>query len=281
MAFWTRKQWLKNLAGLLLLPVALFMLFRWLEHSLVYQPSATLGATGAELNRPFQEVFFPSRDGTLLHGWFFPADKDSSRAHLTILFCHGNGGNISHRLDAYAALLDLGLNVFAFDYRGYGRSAGRPGEEGTYQDAQAAHAWLRQKGFVAPSIIAFGESLGGGVVSELALREQIGGLVLQSSFTSVTAVGAEAFPWLPVRSLGTIKYDTRSKLPRLRVPLLVMHGRADSVIPFHHGEENFAAANESKLFWELPGDHNDPVNAYRESFMEGMQKFLKMIGATR
>ena len=113
-------------------------------------------------------------------------------------------------------LLATGVNVFVFDYRGYGRSQGRPSEEGTYRDAQAAYQWLRQKGFPGTNIIAFGESLGGGVAAELAVRETVGGLVLQSTFTSIPDMGAELFPWLPVRWLGTIRYDTRSKLPRLQ-----------------------------------------------------------------
>jgi hypothetical protein len=211
-----------------------------------------------------------------LNGWFFPAATNSPRAQFVVLLCHGNAGNISHRLDTCAALLATGVNVFVFDYRGYGRSQGRPSEEGTYRDAQAAYQWLRQEGFPGTNIIAFGESLGGGVAAELAARETVGGLVLQSTFTSVTDMGAELFPWLPVRWLGTIHYDTRSKLPHLKVPVLVMHSPADGLVRFHHGQTNFAAANEPKLFWELKGDHNDPL-ADTPHFIEGLEKFFSLI----
>jgi fermentation-respiration switch protein FrsA (DUF1100 family) len=197
-----------------------------------------------------------------------------------MLVCHGNAGNISHRLDTCIALLATGVNVFVFDYRGYGRSEGRPSEEGTYRDAQAAYQWLRQKGFPGTNIVAFGESLGGGVATELAVREPVGGLVLQSTFTSIPDMGAELFPWLPVRWLGTIRYDTHSKLPRLKVPVLVMHSPADELVGFHHGQRNFAAANEPKLFWELRGDHNNPL-ADTKHFIAGMEKFLTLIEADR
>src|SRR2546430_1829008 len=113
----------------------------------------------AELGRPFEDVTFAAKDGTKLNGWFFPSNTNSSRSHLAVLLCHGNAGNISGRLDMCAALLATGVNVFAFDYRGYGRSEGRPGEEGTYLDAQAAYHWLQQKGFRGEPIIAFGESM--------------------------------------------------------------------------------------------------------------------------
>ena len=269
------KTLLKLLAACLLI----VLMFRWFEHSQVYHPDRVLTSTGAELGRPFEDVSFKAGDGAELNGWFFPAGTNSPRRHLAVLVCHGNAGNIGHRLDTYAALLATGVNVFAFDYRGYGRSRGRPSEEGTYRDAQAASAWLRQKGFAGTNIVAFGGSLGGGVAAELAVRETVGGLVLQSTFTSVPDMGAELFPWLPVRWLGTIRYDTRSKLPRLHVPVLVMHSPADEMIGIHHGKANFAAANEPKLFWELQGDHNNPL-ADAQRFIAGLEKFLGMVDGT-
>ena len=240
-----------------------------------------MDANGSELGRPFEDVHFQTADGLKLNGWFFPADKDSSRQHFVYLLCHGNAGNISHRLEHVAALLETGASVFIFDYRGYGRSEGRPSEDGTYLDGQAAHQWVRQRGFAATNIIVLGESLGGGIASELALREPSGGLILQSTYTSVTDLGAELFPWLPVRWIGTIKYDTRSRLPRIKVPLLVMHSRADGLIGFPHAEKNFAAANEPKMFWEISGKHNRFLEGDRARYLEGLNKFLVRIEAAR
>jgi len=232
---------------------------------------------GRELKRPFEDVCFHATDGTELNGWFFPAERNSGRADLVFLICHGNAGNISNRLDHCAALLETGANVFVFDYRGYGLSMGRPDEEGTYQDVQAAWRWLRQKGFAPSGIIALGESLGGAVATELAVREVVGGLILQGTFTSAPDLGAEFFPWLPVRRLARIKYDTLGKLPRIHIPVMVIHSREDGLIPFHHAEQNYAVANEPRIFWEIPGDHNEFVFADRKRYLEGIIRFMNRI----
>jgi uncharacterized protein len=271
---------LKAVVELLVACLLLGVMFRWFEQYQVYHPARAVTATGAELGRPFEDVSFSARDGVKLNGWFYPAFTNSPRAGLVILLCHGNAGNIGDRLDACRALLATGVGAFLFDYRGYGRSQGRPSEEGTYLDAQAAYQWLRQRGFPATHIIALGESLGGGVAAELASREALGGLVLQSTFTSIPDVGKELFPWLPVRLLATIRYDTRSKLPRLNMPVLVMHSRDDEIIPFHHGQRNFAAANEPKLFQELSGFHNIAPDT-RGAYVDGLEKLLVMIEAQR
>ena len=135
-------------------------------------------------------------------------------------------------------------------------------------------AWLRQRGFA--KIIAFGESLGGGVASELALRETVAALVLSSAFTSIGDIGAELFPWLPVRRFQTIKYDTLAKLPRIKVPVLVMHSREDEVVGFRHAERNFAAANEPKLFSETRGLHNETLALDPGSYLTGLEKLLAL-----
>jgi pimeloyl-ACP methyl ester carboxylesterase len=256
-------------------------MLRWFEHRQVYQPGRRLlESTGAELGRPFEEAHFRADDGVALHAWFYPASPDSARAGLAVLVCHGNAGNISHRLDICSALLETGVAVFLFDYRGFGRSQGRPSEEGTYRDAQAAHRWLQQKGFAPERILALGVSLGGGIASELARREPLAGLALQNTFCSIPAIGAELYRWLPVRWICRIKYDTCSRLPKLHLPVLVMHSRHDELIGFHHARKNFAAANEPKLFWELAGEHNDPL-ADRANFIEGIEKFLQLVESTK
>jgi fermentation-respiration switch protein FrsA (DUF1100 family) len=252
------------------------MLFRWFEHSRVYHPSRQLEATGAELGRPFENVFFKTSDGVELNGWFYPAAANAPYGQFAFLNCHGNGGNISNRLGLYQALLALGANVFSFDYRGYGASQGKPTEEGTYLDAQAAYQWLRKKGFAGKNIIVYGESLGGGIASEVCAREETGGLILQSTFTSLPDIGAELYPWLPVRLIGRIRYDTRGKLPRLKIPVLVMHSRDDGLIGFRHSQENFAAANEPKFFSELRGGHSDQAWE-APGFKSAIEKFLEAV----
>jgi fermentation-respiration switch protein FrsA (DUF1100 family) len=275
-----RKKAVRASITLVVSCLLIFLMLRWFEHSQVYHPSRFISTSGADLGRPFQDVTFKAVDGVELNGWFFPADTNSTRSRLAVLLCHGNAGNIGGRLDTCAALLQTGVNVFVFDYRGYGRSHGRPSEEGTYRDAQAAYQWLRQQGFSGTNIIAYGESLGGGVAAELAMRERAGGLVLQSTFTSIADMAAELFPWLPTRWLGTIRYDTYSKVPRLNVPLLVMHSPADEIVPFRHGQKNFARAGEPKLFCELAGSHNTPL-ANRRQFINGINKLLELVELQR
>lgn len=254
------------------------MLIRWFEHSQIYHPQRQHDATPDSLGHPCEEVYFG--ETPKLHGWFFPARTDSPRRHLAILVCHGNAGNISHRLDLAAIFLQTGASVFLFDYRGYGRSTGRPGEEGTYRDAEAAYDWLRQKNFAGKHIIAFGESLGGAIATELASRRETGGLILENTFTSVVDLGSELFRWLPVRYLCSIRYHTISKLPRLKTPVLIMHSRADALIGYHHAEKNFAAALEPKMFHEVQGGHCQAVAVDRENYFNGVEQFLQLIEKT-
>jgi uncharacterized protein len=259
--YWNRRNVIKNAAGVVLLPVLLYVMFGWFEQKQVFHPSTRLDASGADLGQPWEDVHFKASDGTRLNGWFFPSQQQTSTPgeRLVVVLCHGNAGNISHRLGTYQLLLNSELSVFAFDYRGYGRSSGTPSESGTYLDAEAAYDWVRAKGFPPESILVYGESLGGAVATELALRRPVRALMLVSTFTSIPDIGAELFPFLPVRLLSTIRYDTLSKLPRIKVPVLIMHSKADSIVGFQHSQKLFAAANPPKMRWELIGDHNDAL----------------------
>jgi fermentation-respiration switch protein FrsA (DUF1100 family) len=264
----------KILVALCLAPFAFVLMLRWFEHRQVYHPTAEWDEDPASLGVPFESVEIGAADGPRLSAWFFPAPTNSPRQDLAVLVCHGNGGNISHRLELYRLLLDVGINVFAFDYRGYGRSEGKPSEEGTIRDAQAAHVWLVRRGFAPGRIVGFGESLGGGVVTQLGRREPLGGLVLQSTFTSTPDIGAELFPFLPVRWLARIRYDTCKTLPEIHCPVLILHSRTDDLIPFHHAERNLAAANAPKRLVEIEGGHNDPIDANRARFLDAVRGFI-------
>jgi hypothetical protein len=253
------------------------MLLRWFEHKQVYQPSSRHVSQPTDLGVPAEDVTFTTSDGVALNGWFFSSQPTHPRARWVILYAHGNAGNISHRLGVCEALLETGPAVFIFDYRGYGESAGRPNEEGTYLDAQAAHLWLVDRGFTPHHIVALGKSLGGAVAAELALREPLGGLILQNTFTSIPDVGADIFPFLPVRTLARIRYDTAAKLPRVHVPVLILHSREDTMMPFRHAETNFAAANEPKQLTELRGDHNDTFDRSRDTFVSAIDGFLRAL----
>ncbi len=269
------------LTALALLALA-YGLLRLFERVAVYHPYRRFDASPADFRLPFEDVWLTARDGVRVHGWFLPAPTNAppDQARLAVLVAHGNGGNISHRFALYGLLHALGLDVLAFDYRGYGRSEGRPNEEGTYLDAEAAADWLEARGFPRARILALGESLGGGVVSELARRRPgLGGIVLQSSFTSIPDVGAERYSFLLPRLLASIRYDTRARLPELGLPVLILHGREDTLIGFHHAEANFAAASGPKWLRETAGDHNDPPDLDRAGYLAAWPEFLAAVAA--
>jgi alpha-beta hydrolase superfamily lysophospholipase len=272
----TRKRW-KRLAVAGTVCLILLMFLRAFEHDNVYHPSAELDARLGDVGIPGEEVWLTTADKLRLNAWFFPAPKDSARARYAVLFAHGNGGNISHRLGIYELWHGLGVNFLAFDYRGYGLSAGEPSEKGTYKDAQAAYDWLIGKGFKPEHIIMLGESLGGGIASWVAVENKVGALVLQSTYTSVPNLGKELFPFLPVHQLASIHYNTLERLPKIKVPVLILHSRSDTLIRFHHAEQNFKAANEPKRLHETLGDHNETLFAGAELYREGVEKFLQTL----
>ncbi len=250
------------------------VVLRWFEHRQVYHPSRSLNATGRELGRPVEDVWLTAEDGVRLHAWYFPAQESSPAKQHVWLLLHGNAGNITHRLLHAKLLLETGCAVFMPDYRGYGQSEGNPSEPGTYLDAQAAFDWLVERGFQPGSILVIGESLGGGVASELAMCRPVGGLVLLSTFTSIIDIGSELMPWFPVRRLGSIRYDTLGKLPGVGCPVLILHSRGDHLIGFHHAERNFAAAKEPKRLVELRGDHNELPASDAASYRRALDEFV-------
>jgi hypothetical protein len=238
---------------------------------LVYFPSRALdGGTPAALGLAYQDVALTSADGVRLHAWWVPA----AAARRSVLFLHGNAGNISHRLDKLAVLAGLDCSVFLLDYRGYGRSAGVPDEEGTYRDADAAYAWLRSRGLAAGSIVAYGESLGGSIAADLAARQPLGGLILESAPTSILAVAQHHYPLLPVGWFLSVRYDALARLPRVHAPLLILHSPGDEIVPFAMAEALLAAAPGRKRLVRLAGGHNDGFVVAAEVYQAALRAFL-------
>lgn len=272
------------LLGFKLAAVAAFLwlFFRWFEQRTTYHPTPGWMVTPTALTYPVEPVRFRTTDGVELSAWFIPAPSDGAFRDCVVLISHGNGGNISHRLSLYELLHRLGVHVLAYDYRGFGQSEGSPSERGTYLDAEAALAWLGTRGFSASQVIAHGESLGGGIASELARRHpDLRGLILRSTFTSTVDLGAELFPFLPVRWIARYHYDTRGRLPSIRVPVLILHSHEDTLIPFRHAEANFVAANSPKWLKEIRGDHNDQPDASPGLYADAVREFLNATAASR
>ena len=238
----------------------------------VFFPWRALDATPADAGLGYEDVHLETEDGVNLHGWFVP----TAHARFTLLFLHGNAGNISHRLDSLRLFNRLGLSTFIFDYRGYGRSAGKPTEAGTYRDATAAWRHLVvERGISAQRIVVFGRSLGGGVATWLASVQTPRALIIESTLTSVPDMGAQVYPFLPVRLLARIHYDTLARIPDVSCPILVVHSRQDDIIPFEHGRRIFDAAREPKAFLAIRGDHNSGFLISGEDYVRGLDGFLK------
>jgi fermentation-respiration switch protein FrsA (DUF1100 family) len=244
----------------------------WTQDSLVYHPRTYTQppATPARLGLAFEDVRLRTADGETLAGWWVPA-RGATRAALVF---NGNAGNITHRLDYLQPLQRMGYSVLLFDYRGYGASSGRPGEQGTYRDADAAWAWLMARGYAPRQVLLLGESLGGAVAAELAARVQPGALILASTFTSLNDLGSELYPWLPVRRISRYGYDTLAAVRAYRGPLLVAHSPGDRLVPYAHGERLHAAAPGPRELLALAGDHNDAFVFARPQWTAAVAAFL-------
>lgn len=262
----------------------------------LYSPLREVSYTPGDLELDFEDVVFKSDDGLRLNGWYIPvtshrrertgdsrgADlptrKTAKTAEFTILFCHGNGGNMMHRLDSINIFRNLGLNCFVFDYRGYGKSRGKPSEEGTYLDVAAAYRWLTEEKKIQPDkIIVFGRSLGGSIAAHLASKVKVGGLVVESTFTSYVDIGKKFYPYMPVRWFARFSYRTIDYIKKVSCPVMLIYSRNDEVVPFNFGLELYEAANEPKQFVEIFGSHNDGFLISGEIYKKAWTKWLKFL----
>jgi fermentation-respiration switch protein FrsA (DUF1100 family) len=260
--------------------VALCLFVRWREPSMIYYPTRQIELTPERVGLPYEDVYLTTADGVKINGWFLPAPRALPSSPFTLLFLHGNAGNISHRFEKFAVFRDLGADVFIIDYRGYGRSDGQPNEEGTYLDAQAAYEYLTKTLNRDPrTIVLYGESLGAAVAVDLATKVPVAGVITEEAFTSSADVGQSMFPFLPVRLLVRNKYDTLSKIGRINAPLLILHSRDDEYFSMRHPERLLAAARDPKRLVELRGGHNDAFLVSADTYRSALRDFLGRLAA--
>ncbi len=239
-------------------------MIRLVLNSMLYFPGREITETPERAGLEHRELVIETDDGERLHGWWISAPAPSL-GHL--LLCHGNAGNIGDRVLHAALLTGVGFDVLLFDYRGYGRSSGRPSEEGTHRDARAALACMLEQPEVDPGRVYYlGESLGGAVALDLALERPPVGLVLLSAFTGVRELARRHYPFLPA-ALIPDAYPTLRRIHELRAPLLVLHGDRDETVPLSQGRALFEAAGEAGHIHVFPGlGHNDLVPEAGEEF---------------
>jgi fermentation-respiration switch protein FrsA (DUF1100 family) len=241
---------------------------------LVWFPGPPPSTTPATLGLGHRELELTTRDDVRLHAWFLPCPD----ARGAVLVSHGNAGSIELRLELARVYLGLGWSVLLFDYRGFGKSAGTPSEEGTHLDAEAAHEHLvRVEGVPPERIVLHGESLGCAVAIELALRRPVAGVVAESAFTSIPDMAAEVYPFLPARLLARVRYDNLAKVARLEVPLLLVHSPQDEIVPVAHGRRLFEAAREPRELLLTEGGHNEGGFMRRAEWRSRVGAFLERV----
>jgi hypothetical protein len=240
------------------------------QDRLVWFPGPPPRLTPTAIGAPYEELELTARDGARVHAWHVRAGAPRG----AVLVCHGNAGNVEDRLPLAATFRELGWDVLLFDYRGYGRSRGTLSEEGTYLDGEAALDHLAARGYGPGRTVLYGESLGGAVAVELARRRGAAALLVENAFTSLSDVGARVYPWLPVRLLTRVHYDSLAKVPALSVPLLVLHSRDDELVPYEHGERLHAAHPGPKRLIETRGGHGSGGFLQRREWTEEVARFL-------
>jgi len=262
---------MQTVISLIVVLVLIVVSVRYVESKSIFYPARSIAATPADIGLPFEDAFIKTQDNVTINAWLVK----SSLGRGTLVFCHGNAGNIGDRLEKILLFHQLGMNVLIIDYRGYGKSQGRPGEAGIYQDAVAAYDYLRSRNDIDHSaIIGYGASLGGAVVIDLAAKRDLAALIIHSSFTNAADMAKTIYPFIPSFLLAT-KLNSVVKVRTITTPKLFIHSRADEVVPFRLGERLYQAAAKPKEFLEISGGHNDTPADAQEKMARGIITFLR------
>lgn len=267
-----------NIPNIFLLPIliifilAVIIFYKQLENSIIFYPDKALDDRPSNWDLSYKDIQFLTPDGQKLHGWFFPVSGKSP----VLLFCHGNAGNISHRIENIKFLVKRDISVFIFDYRGYGQSSGRPSEKGIYIDGIAAYDYLTEIEKISPDrIVIFGRSIGGAVAIEVALQRKVRCLIIESTFTSTKDMAKTIFPFFIFSPFLPHHYNNILKIAGVTIPKLIIHGEDDNIVPFSMGNKLFAQATEPKLFLPIRrAGHNDTYVVGGGDYFEAIVNFI-------
>lgn len=257
--------------GSIVLFLALFIaLVRYIELTSIFYPMRQVEVTPKVIGLDYEEVYLKTEDGLLLNGWLIK----KSEATTTVIFFHGNAGNISHRLDKISVFYQLGLNIFIIDYRGYGKSQGRPSEQGLYKDGRAAYDYIKSRKDLGDKIIAYGESLGSAAAIDLCLSRKPNGLIIDSAFTSAKEMAKTIYPFVPSFLIFS-RFDSISKVKEIKIPKLFIHSINDEIVPFSLGEKLFNLASPPKELLKIIGGHNSGFFDSEGLITERLRNFLR------
>jgi len=241
------------------------------QRNLLYHPTEN-NYSGDTLLVSVEKVKIMTKDEIELKAWFH---KKNISNYKTILFLHGNAGSLENRIHKINHFKDMDVNFLIVSWRGFNGNKGNPTEEGLYEDAKSAVRWLKSKGIPENKIILYGESLGTGVVTEIAQNKSFAGIVLESPFTSMIDAGQDKYPFLPIRILLKDKYESNNKIKNIKRPILIMHGKVDHIVPFYMGEKLYELANEPK--YSYFSDYDDHMMEYNENLLNALKKFIQSL----
>lgn len=261
---------MKAFVKIVLILVVFAAAIRFIETRIIYYPLRRISRNPADIGLEYRDVYFLTSDEKKINAWFIP----HQRAKFTLLFSNGNAGNISYRLEKIFLLRNLGLNIFIYDYRGYGKSQGSPSEAGIYRDIRGAYDYLRnQLGIPADKIILYGESLGGAVAIDLAKEKPVRALITEGTFSSAKDMARRLLPFIPYFIFSS-RFDNLKKIAEIKPNKLIIHSKNDEVVPFFQGKKLFEAAKEPKMFLELSGCHNTGFLSSTSEYYRGIGLFL-------
>jgi pimeloyl-ACP methyl ester carboxylesterase len=271
-------MFIKFLLALALFYIAAMIAIYFAQVLFIYapqMPSRDLLASPADIGLEYEDLTLQTIDNEKINAWYIPTRGSKTKPAKTVLFFHGNAGNISHRLETIKIYNDLNLNFLIIDYRGFGLSTGKPSEQGTYTDANAAWEYLIDEKKLQPqNIIIAGRSLGGAIAVELAKVVRPAMLIIESTFTSMAEVSAEHYPFMPTGLIVQHKYETIEKLKDIHCPIVIAHSQKDEVIPYEHSQRNYVVANKPKQFIELHGGHGSGFLLSKQLYIKGLQRAL-------
>ncbi len=249
----------------------IFLFIKYYEKKLIFHPFKELETNPSSIGLKYEDIYLVTKDKVKIHGWFIPINSNSK----TILFFHGNAGNISHRIDIIEMLSKLGMNVFIIDYRGYGKSKGKPSEKGIYIDALSSYEYLiNQKKINPDDIIVYGKSIGTTAAVDLSSKVNISKLIVDSGLTSAKEMSKIIMPYVPAGLFLSVKFDSINKIEKINCPKLIIHSVDDEIIPFSMGQKLFKKAGQPKQFYESTGGHNDFLYLNKNKISKTLEKFI-------